>query len=185
MVPRRPGDVHARLVALACAFAIGATPLVAQRDACDIGELEVRSIEFRGNRALADGQLTSVIALTASDVARRIPGVGRCGSPSLVAIDRARLVLFYRRRGFPDVQVDTAVFRDARAMSLRFDIREGRATRIDTLAVDGLEAVAEAGAIARDLPVRRGGAFDQYLVEASRDTLRRRLADAGRPFAQI
>ena len=170
---------------------LAGVPLAAQRDACDAGELEVRAIEFRGNAAVADGQLASAIALTASDVARRIPGIGavfgvrRCGSPALVGIDRARLVLYYRRRGFPDVQVDTAVVREGRAMSLRFDIREGRATRIDTLVVAGLDGVTAGAAVARDLPARRGAPFDQYLVEASRDTLRRRLADAGHPFAQV
>lgn len=168
-----------------------APALAAQRDQCDASELEVRAIEFRGNQAVADGQLASVIALTASDVARRIPAIGsvfgvrRCGSPALVAIDRARLVLYYRRRGYPDVAVDTAVTREPRAMSIRFDIREGRPIRVDTLAVTGLERLPEGAAIARDLPLRRGDAFDQYLLEASRDTLRRRLADAGRPFAQL
>lgn len=163
----------------------------AQRDACDPSELEVRAIDFRGNRAVGSGQLASVIALTASDVSRRIPGIGgvfgvrRCGSPGLVAIDRARLVLYYRRRGYPDVAVDTAVTREGRAMSIRFDIREGVPIRVDTLVVTGLEAVRDGAALARDLPLRRGAPFDQYLLEASRDTLRRRLADAGRPFAQI
>jgi len=163
----------------------------AQRDACDPAELEVRSLTFTGNRSFADGQLAGVIALTASDVSRRVAliggvfGVRRCGNPGLVAIDRARLVIYYRRRGFPDAQVDTVVQRDARTMDLRFVVSEGRVTTIDTLRVSGIERVEAGDRIVRNLPIARGGAFDQYLLEQSRDSVRRRLADVGYPFAQV
>lgn len=168
-------------------------PLVVQgqRDACDPAELEVRSLAFAGNRAFSDGQLAGVIALTASDVSRRLAliggvfGVRRCGNPGLVAIDRARLVIYYRRRGYPDVQVDTVVQRDARSMDLRFVMREGRVTTIDTLRVVGVDRIAERDKLVRGLPSAPGQPFDQYRLEQSRDTLRRRLADVGFPFAQV
>ena len=163
----------------------------AQRDACDPAELEVRSLTFDGNTAFTDGQLAGVISLTASDVSRRLAligfvfGVRRCGNPGLVAIDRARLVIYYRRRGYPDVQVDTVVRRVESVMDLRFVIREGRLTPIDTLRVVGVERIADNDRVTRRLPIVRGQPFDQYLLEQTRDTLRRRLADAGYPFAQV
>ena len=176
------------------ALSVGlSAPLVvqAQRDACDPAELDVRSLTFSGNRAFTDGQLAGTIALTASDVQRRLAviggvfGVRRCGNPALVAIDRARLVIYYRRRGFPDVQVDTVVRRAARVMDLRFDVREGRVTTIDTLRIAGLERIVERDRLLRNLPTGRGQPFDQYLLEQSRDSLRRRLSDVGYPFAQV
>ncbi len=180
-----------RLVAVC--LGIGAVPMAlqAQRDACDPAELEVRSLVFTGNRAFSNSQLAAVIALTASDVSSRVAliggvfGVRRCGNPGLVAIDRARLVIYYRRRGFPDVAVDTVVQRAPRLMDLRFVIREGRATTIDSLRVVGTERVADAERLVRNLPSARGAPFDQYLLEQTRDTLRRRLADVGFPFAQV
>ena len=186
----RPIEWCRRVVAVCLSLAV---PLAmhAQRDACDPAELEVRSLAFTGNRAFSNGQLAGVIALTASDVSRRLAliggvfGVRRCGNPALVAIDRARLVIYYRRRGFPDVQVDTAVQRDARAMDLRFVIREGRVTTIDTLRVVGVDKIAERDRLRRGLPIARGQPFDQYLLEQTRDTLRRRLADVGYPFGQV
>jgi outer membrane protein assembly complex protein YaeT len=158
----------------------------AQRDACDPAELEVRTLDFVGNRAFSNGQLASVIALTASKFRRRLLiGTPSCGNPALVAIDRARLVIYYRRRGYPDVQVDTAVQRVRRVMDLRFTIREGAVTTIDTVRIAGLERIDERERLSRNLPVSRGGAFDQYLLEQTRDTLRRRLADVGYPFARV
>ena len=171
-----------------------AAPLVmqAQRDACDPAEVEVRSLVFTGNAAFTNSQLAGVIKLTASDVQRRLVLIGgvlggppRCGNPELVAIDRARLVIYYRRRGFPDVQVDTVVRREGNVMDLRFAIREGRATTIDTLRVVGVDRIAERDRVVRGLPIALGQPFDQYLLEQARDTLRRRLADVGFPFAQV
>ncbi len=170
-----------------------ATPqlLVAQRDACDPAELEVRSLTFAGNKAFSNGQLSSVIALTASEVLSRLALIGsvlgetRCGNPGLVAIDRARLVIYYRRRGFPDVEVDTVVRRSGRIMDLRFVIREGLVTTIDTLRVSGMERIAERERMVRGLPTGQGQPFDQYLLEQSRDSLQRRLSDVGYPFAQV
>jgi len=180
-----------RLVAVCLGIGALPTALQAQRDACDPAELEVRSLVFTGNRAFSNGQLAAVIALTASDVSSRVAliggvfGVRRCGNPGLVAIDRARLVIYYRRRGFPDVAVDTLVERAPRVMDLRFVIREGRATTIDSLRVVGTERVADPERLVRNLPSARGAPFDQYLLEQTRDTLARRLADVGFPFAQV
>ena len=179
-----------RLVAVCVGLA---TPqvLAAQRDACDPAELEVRSLAFSGNRAFSSGQLSGVIALTASEVLSRLALIGgvfgetRCGNPGLVAIDRARLVIYYRRRGFPDVQVDTIVQRSGRTMNLRFAIREGRVTTIDTLRVSGVERLGERDRVVRGLPTGQGQPFDQYLLEQSRDSLRRRLSDVGYPFAEV
>jgi len=170
-----------------------ATPqlLVAQRDACDPAELEVHSLTFAGNKAFSNGQLSSVIALTASEVLSRLALIGsvlgetRCGNPGLVAIDRARLVIYYRRRGFADVEVDTVVRRSGRIMDLRFVIREGLVTTIDTLRVSGMERIAERERLVRGLPTGQGQPFDQYLLEQSRDSLQRRLSDVGYPFAQV
>ncbi len=184
----RPLGRRLRVVAVCLGVAVP-LGLHAQRDACDPAELEVRSLDFAGNRAFTNGQLAGVIALTASDVSRRLLGgvfgVRRCGNPALVSIDRARLVIYYRRRGFPDVQVDTIVQRVPRTMDVRFVIREGRVTSIDTLRVVGVERIAERDRLVRGLPIARGEPFDQYLLEQSRDTLRRRLADVGYPFAQV
>jgi outer membrane protein assembly complex protein YaeT len=180
-----------RFVAVWLGLSAAPVAIYAQGAACDPAELEVRTLAFVGNKAFPSGQLAGVIALTASDVQRRLAvirivfGERRCGSPELVAVDRARLVIYYRRRGFPDVAVDTVVQRAQGVMDVRFVIREGRPTTIDSLRVVGIERIVEQERLVRDLPSARGAPFDQYLLEQTRDTLRRRLADVGFPFAQV
>lgn len=177
---------------VACGLLVPALASAQRSTLCDASELEVRSLVFRGNRAFPSSQLAAIISLTASDASSRLGvlgdvlrGVRRCGNPALVAIDRARLTIYYRRRGYPDVQVDTIVQRSGQSMDLRFVVREGRVTTIDTLRVIGLDSIADRARITRDLPIERGQPFDQYLLEQTRDTLRRRLADVGYPFAQV
>lgn len=203
-LPRRPAILSCpdssetrpqlrRLRLIAVCLGLSGAPLAvhAQRDVCDPAELEVRSLAFVGNRSFTSGQLAGVISLTASQLQSRLPliggvfGVRRCGNPGLVAIDRARLVIYYRRRGFPDVAVDTTVQRAPGVMDLRFVIREGSPTTIDSLRVVGTERIVEQERLLRNLPSERGEPFDQYLLEQTRDTLRRRLADVGYPFAQV
>jgi outer membrane protein assembly factor BamA len=181
-----------RLVAIGVGVLAPVCASAQRATTCDPAELEVRSLTFRGNRAFTNSQLAAIISLTASDASSRLAvigdvlrGVRRCGNPNLVAIDRARLIIYYRRRGYPDVQVDTIVQRVARTMDLRYEIREGRATTIDTLRVVGLDARQDRDRVVRGLPIGPGQPFDQYLLEQTRDTLRRRLADVGFPFAQV
>jgi outer membrane protein assembly factor BamA len=186
----------ARILASAlAALALAAVPAGAQEVACDRGDREVRALDFAGNRAFNDDQLSAVVVATPSSSvyryrALRYPpftwfGQRRCIRPSEVVLDRARLILFYRNHGYPDVTVDTAVARDGRALELRFDIVEGRAIRVDSVGVSWLDTVPGAGRIVRGLPVRTGAAFDKLAIDAARDTILARLGNSGYPWAQV
>jgi outer membrane protein insertion porin family/translocation and assembly module TamA len=152
----------------------------------------VRSLEFSGNRAFSDAELANAVVATPSNYfqrvwgLRRLFGTRRCIERSELILDRARLVVYYRKRGYPDVAVDTAV-RDAGSgkIDLTFRIAEGQPTTIDSLRVVGLQEVVDSARIVRNLPVRVGGPFDQYQVELARDSIRRRLTNAGYPYAEV
>ncbi len=164
----------------------------AQELNCDPGDVEVRSLDFTGNRAFSDAELANAVVATPSNFLqrlwglRRAFGVRRCIERSELILDRARLIVYYRKRGYPDVAVDTVV-RDAgqTRIDLTFRITEGRPTLIDSLRVVGLQEVADSSRVVRNLPVRRGGPFDQYQVEVARDSIRRRLSNMGYPYAEV
>lgn len=196
---------------LACAL-LAPAAAGAQEVNCDAGDVEVRSLEFRGNETFSDAELANAVVATPSNRfqrlwgLRRLFGVRRCIARSEVLLDRARLVVYYRKRGFPRVAVDTLVrdvdggpARDSAARAARdvsrdpvaarvdvtFTIDEGPPTLIDSLAVTGLDDVPEAPRVTRQLPVRVGGLYDQYAIELARDSIRRRLTNAGRPYADV
>ncbi|HYN83407.1 MAG TPA: BamA/TamA family outer membrane protein [Gemmatimonadaceae bacterium] len=176
--------------ALPALFLIAARTASAQDVTCETGDLEVRELEFTGNTAFTSAELAKIIVTTPSAWARRflhLPFTARrCLDRAELPKDRARLIVFYRRRGFPDVTVDTAV-RSAGAggVEVEFKINEGRPTRLESLVIAGLDSVPEPGRITRGLPIRAGQRFDRVLVEAARDTIARRLRNNGYPRAVV
>ena len=92
---------------------LGVTDVRAQDIECQRGDLEVMRLEFEGNKAFSDAELAKTIVTTPSAWARRylhLPfTVKHCLDRSELPNDRARLIIFYRRRGYPRVTVDIVV----------------------------------------------------------------------------
>lgn len=143
-------------------------------------------LEFEGNTAFSDAELARTIVTTPSAWARRylhLPfTVKHCLDRNELPNDRARLVIFYRRRGYPRVTVDTAVKVLAPgAVEVRFRISEGPPMILRSFVVRGLDSVPEKSRISRDLPPREGGRFDRFAIDAAADSVRQRLHNNGYP----
>jgi len=161
----------------------------AQDIECQRGDLEVMRLVFEGNNAFSDADLAKIIVTTPSAWARRylhLPfTVKHCLDRSELPNDRARLIIFYRRRGYPRVTVDTAVKELAPgAVEVRFDINEGPPMVLRSFVVRGLDSVPEKAQILRGLPVRERGRFDRFALDAAADTVRQRQHNNGYPRAE-
>lgn len=167
----------------------GATSARAQDIDCQRGDLEVFRLDFQGNHAFSDADLAKVIVTTPSAWARRylyLPfTVRHCLDRSELPNDRARLIIFYRRRGYPRVTVDTAVdvLAPGAAVGVRFMINEGPPMILRSFVVNGIDSVPEKARILRGLPVRVNGRFDRFVIDATADTVRERLHNNGYPRA--
>ena len=172
----------------AVAFALPGRAVGAQATRCDRGDVEISALRFSGNTAFTDATLASGIVTTPSSRVRRtlrFLGVKRCLDNTALALDVLRLRLWYRNHGFVDATVDTVVVAAGRSrVGVLFSIAEGDPIRVDTLRIEGLDAVPDRAAIIAALPVRVGGWFDRYANAAARDTLTRRLRDNGYPDAE-
>lgn len=170
-------------------LSIVAIPAFAQDVACDPGDVEVRGLQFSGNTAFTDAELARVIVTTPSAFARRVLRlpftIRRCLDRTELPRDRARLVVFYRRRGYPDALVDTAVTASGNGVEVKFAITEGLPTILQSFTVRGLDSVADRLAVTRGLPVRTGDRFDRVALDAARDTISRRLRNTGYPRATV
>ena len=172
-------------VAFFAAF-FGVSSARAQDIECQRGDLEVMRLEFVGNTAFSDAELAKTIVTTPSSFIRRflhLPfSVKHCLDRAELPNDRARLIIFYRRRGYPQVTVDTAVDVLAPgAVGVRFTIHEGPPMILRSFVVRGLDSVPEKSRIIRDLPPREGGRFDRFAIDAAADTVRQRLHNNGYP----
>jgi outer membrane protein assembly factor BamA len=99
--------------------------------------------------------------------------------------DRARLIVWYRQRGFRDVQVDSPVVTGTPTTAeVLFRIREGQPVVADSVIFVGVDDVAVPGLL-DDLPIGPGVRLSTLVLDATRDTLTRRLSDGGYAYAQV
>ncbi|MEO7995924.1 MAG: BamA/TamA family outer membrane protein [Gemmatimonadaceae bacterium] len=146
----------------------------------------MRALRFLGNREFDAATLAASIATTPTSLPS-VPFVGtkRCLDPVELTRDVQRLEVLYRRRGYPDVTVDTTI-RTMRPLVIEvtFRIAEGAPLRVASVAIKGLEIAPEIAHAARDFPLHVGGVFDRGAFEAGRDSLVRRLRNVGWPQAE-
>lgn len=175
--------VHSILVLVAASVAV---PASAQDLSCDRGDREVRVLRFAGNREFSAPLLAAAVLTQPSSFAG-LPFVGerRCLDPVEFARDVQRLITLYRRRGFPDVRVDTVVAsRRPGVIDITFTVVEGDPMRVSSFVLRGADSDPEVAQASRDFPVVKGGVFDRGSLEAGRDTLVRRLRNRGWPQAE-
>lgn len=161
----------------------------AQDLTCHPGDKEVRSLDFRGNRAFPDNELSQIVATTTSSLARRtlrLFGEKRCLDRTELARDIVRLRLYYRKRGYRQAQVDTVVTpRGGSGVDVAFTIDEGAPIILTSLRITGLDSVAGRDAILRGLDTSSGGPFDEFRLQALADSINARLLDNGYPAAEL
>ena len=189
MKPKRRVRLRAAAALAFLGSLVGAGTARAQDISCERGDEEVFRLEFEGNKAFSDADLSKTIVNTPSAWARRylhLPfTVKHCLDRNELPNDRARLVIFYRRRGYPRVTVDTVVKELApRAVELRFLINEGPPVVTRSFVVRGLESVPERDRVVRNLPIREGSRFDRFALDAAADSIRERLNNSGYPRAE-
>lgn len=160
--------------------------------------LEVRSVEFVGNETFPEDSLKRAIATRETEcrsaLLRIFPplcplGVGFALSRSQLRErdlprDRARLILYYRQRGFRDVQVDSpTVARTPTQAEVTFRIGEGRPVLARTIAYEGIDSLN--GDLLADLPIHEGDRLSVLALDATRDTIIQRLNDRGYAYADV
>jgi outer membrane protein insertion porin family/translocation and assembly module TamA len=187
-MPRRRALLALGFVVAVLSVATPATAR-AQDIACDRGDLEVVDVRFVGNHAFTDAQLAIGLVTTPSSWARRVfrkIGTRRCLDTLEVRRDPIRLLYLYNQRGFRGTRVAVRVDTVRRsAVKVTFAIREGEPIILDELTITGLDSVLRSDRIITGLPIKVGERFDLTAVEASRDTIVRRLRDNGYPAAEL
>lgn len=154
----------------------------------------VRKLDLQGNTAITDAVLASAISTTnsswfASFSLVRWVGLGekRLFDEQEFRRDLVRLEVLYRRSGYPNVVIDTMVRRTTQDVYLTFRIKEGEPIRVTALSVTGLDTLSTRvrEAVVVDLPLEQGDPFNRYLMQATADTITRRLRDRGYPSARV
>jgi outer membrane protein assembly factor BamA len=158
---------------------------------------EVVELRFQGNAAFSDQDLSRAI-ITRETQCRSVVLQPFCWLNRDFALDRSylnnrwlrddyiRLHLFYRQRGYGEVQVDTVLVRPSpETVEVTFRIEEGSPRRVTSLEFVGLEELPDGERISQNLPIRVGDPLNRVLVDAARDTIIRRLRNQGYPHTDV
>jgi len=179
------------LGALCLVFAVVAGPARARAQdiTCDPGDQEVRSLVFRGNHAFSASDLEVRIVTTESGWLRRhlgFVGARHCLDRTELPLDVLRLKKFYHDKGYYNTQVDTLVQSlDAHAVRVTFTIDEGKPIVVDSLAITGLDGVANRAHIVAGLRLRVGMPFDVNTLATELDTITARMRNSGYPNVEL
>jgi outer membrane protein assembly complex protein YaeT len=167
-----------------------AAPLMAQES-----QLVVRQLEFNGNEAITNELLASAIATTNSSWFARSGlfrwlglGAKREFDEQEFRRDVVRLGVLYKRSGYYDAVIDTVVQRTPEDVYITFNINEGPPIVVTSFTVNGLDSLRTTRArelALQDLPLHQGDPFNRYAMQASADTITRRLRDHGYPSATV
>ncbi|HEV7366163.1 MAG TPA: BamA/TamA family outer membrane protein [Gemmatimonadales bacterium] len=182
---RRAAGLAVLLVAL-----LAFSPAAAQQP----NQRVVRQLNFEGNRAITDEVLAAAIVTTnsswfATAFFFRWLGLGakRYFDEEEFRRDVVRLSVLYRRSGYPDAVIDTLVRRTPEDVYITFKLHEGTPIRVTTLTITGLDSVPpkRRRGVLLDLPLQVGDPFNRFAMQASADSITRRLRDRGYPSGRV
>ena len=166
------GSRHAVPLAIAlCALLRAPASLQAQSGTCVPGAPEVREVSFSGNTSVPAGALEDAIETRASSGMRRITrvfGARECLVKGALVRDVARLMLYYRRLGFPRVAVDTLIVRpDSGAVNVAFSIREGAPIVATSVELRGVTDSALRAQLQPAVQLRAGQPLSRFALDSS------------------
>ena len=172
-----------------CVLALGLPALLSAQQTGRV----VRKLSFEGNRALTDETLAAAIATTnsswfASGFLRWLGlGAKRYFDEQEFRRDVVRLSVLYRRSGYPDAVIDTLVRRTPQDVYITFNIQEGAPILVTSLTISGLDSLRDRlhRTVLVDLPLQQGDPFNRFAMQATADTITRRLRDRGYPAATV
>jgi outer membrane protein assembly complex protein YaeT len=150
---------------------------------------------LEGNRAIPDDVLAAAIVTTNSGWFARafffrslgFLGAKRYFGEQEFRRDVVRLEVLYRRSGYPDAVIDTLVRRTPQDVYITFQIHEGDPIVVTSLSVTGLDSLPPRlrRSILLDLPLQQGDPFNRFAMQASADSITKRLRDRGYPSGTV
>jgi outer membrane protein assembly complex protein YaeT len=171
-----------------------AGPAAAQESQQQQQQRVVRQLNFEGNRAISDEVLAAAISSTNSSWFARAfffrwlgLGAKRFFDEEEFRRDVVRLGVLYKRSGYPDAVIDTLVQRTPEDVYISFQITEGSPIRVTSFTITGLDSLPQRlrRAVALDLPLQVNDPFNRFDMQASADSVTRRLKDRGYPSATV
>jgi outer membrane protein assembly complex protein YaeT len=173
------------LILLAGGLALCAAVAGCREDGAGV---EVKSLKFRGLKAVTESQLKSVLATTQSD---RLPwGEKFFFDRGQFEADLKRTTAFYRDRGYPDARVksfDVRLSEDQNSVRITIEVEEGEPIRVERIVMNGFDPIPEdqRRRLQEKLPLQPGQPLDSALIQASREVALDQFREHGYPRPKV
>jgi outer membrane protein insertion porin family/translocation and assembly module TamA len=159
-------------------------------------ERELAKLSFEGNEAFSDKELSAALVnlptscktflfvapiplcpLTDWGIAHNRRNLNAKELP----LDMLRLRVFYRQRGYRQVEVDTLVesVEEDSKVHVTFLIDEGAPTRVRSLAIEGLSGLPDTVGLLGGFPLEEGRPFDVLELQRGKQEVENRLLNIG------
>lgn len=192
--PRAIGGLFGTLLTAGVLSAAGAGSVGAQ-----LRGPELLSVRFEGNESFPDDSLARAIVSQETEcrsAVLRFP-IPFCGlgldfalrrsflRTRQLPLDQTRLIIWYQRRGFFEVEVAAPRLTESeRGVDVLFSIDEGSPVVARSIAYEGTDGL-DVPDLLDDLPIEAGVLLSTASLEATSDSIRRRLNDRGYAYADV
>jgi outer membrane protein assembly complex protein YaeT len=154
----------------------------------DQGDVTIKSLTFRGVKAINEGALRNALATKQGS---KLPwGRKTYFDRGAFESDLQRIHAFYLDRGFPDARVrsfDVQLNKAQDQVKVIVDINEGEPVLVDSIEMTGFEVLSgtQQRTLRQSLPLQPGQPLDRQLAVATRDRALNLLKDEGYPYAAV
>ena len=152
--------------------------------------LPIRQINFQGNMAFSDAILLDQM-ITQPRSQFLIPGFGwllptGIYNPMILETDKRALELFYRKRGYPDVEITAYASEtdDKDQLILHLRIREGELQSVDSVSIEGA-TVFETAQLYSELEAESGKHYHNDIAHRDERTLESLYHREGYIYARV
>lgn len=153
---------------------------------------QIRKISFIGNKRFNDSRLRSVIQSQESSLMNYLTLSFLTGAgiydPDLLTFDRELLLRYYRKQGFADFRVVSAVAelsRNRRDFFVTFTIEEGPRYRFGSVEISSQLEELDVSKLTPALKIKKGEWYNSKLIEASVSSLTDAVGNFGFAFVDI
>lgn len=179
----------ARLLSRGVGAGFIALALMASTACRENGTIVVKSLAFKGVKAVDESRLRGVLATKQSG---KLPLLGKKHFfiRSQFDADIKRIKAFYADRGFPEARatgVDVKLNDPQDEVRITVTIEEGQPVRVASVTLEGFAVVPERHleALKSRVPLKAGAPLDRQLVVATREMATNELRDHGYPYASV
>jgi outer membrane protein insertion porin family len=153
---------------------------------------KIRKISFIGNERFTDSRLRSIIQSQESSLMNYLTlgfltGAG-IYDPDLLTFDRELLLRYYRKKGFADFRVVSAVAelsRNRRDFFVTFTIEEGQRYRFGSIKISSRLKELDVSKLTPALKIKQGEWYNSKLVESTVSGLTDAVGNFGFAFVDI